>query len=315
LGRDEEAEAHHLRALALQEQLATEFPDQLDYRIDLAITYQGLGDYYVGRGRKAEADAAHRRALGLVDSIPPRNVRVAQFAVAVSKRLYDTGNSRGALPWLNQGIGRLDALLRQGPNPDARTILVHAQATRAMILMEMGRYEEALSDWDRVLEQYDGSMKDEFRISRAIALVKRGDHARAMTEAKALAEKVGVGGDVLCNAACVYSLSIPVALADTRLTKAERDRLVEDYGARAVQLLVRARAAGYFQIPAHLKNLEEDPDLAPLRFRADFQKLVGELGIKPSAAPGGGNMGRKKGDPVTGDFPDGIPLPASLQSG
>jgi serine/threonine protein kinase len=294
LGRYEEAEAHYLRAQASQDQLAAEFPDQLDYRIDLAVTYQDLGDFYVARGRKAEAEAARRRALGLVESIPPSDERAARFAVVVAKRLYDTGNSRGAVPWLNPVIGRMEAALRQGPNPDANTALVHAQAARAIILMEMGRYEEALSDWDRVREQYGGPMKDEFRIYRAFSLAKKGDHTRAAAEAKAVAGKDGARGTILCQAAEIHALCIPVAAGDARLTKAERDRLVEDYGARAVALLVRARATGYFRTPALLKNLE-DSEFDPLWSRADFQKLMGELGIKPRTAPG-----RKKGEEKRG---------------
>jgi hypothetical protein len=46
------------------------------------------------------------------------------------------------------------------------------------------------------------------------------------------------------------------------------------YAARAVALLHRARRAGHFDSPAKLKDLVSDPDLDPLRSRADFRLLM-----------------------------------------
>jgi hypothetical protein len=45
-------------------------------------------------------------------------------------------------------------------------------------------------------------------------------------------------------------------------------------GARS---LAKAGAAGYFQVAARIKFMNSDPDLEPLRARADFKKLVQEL--------------------------------------
>jgi hypothetical protein len=47
--------------------------------------------------------------------------------------------------------------------------------------------------------------------------------------------------------------------------------------------LGHARAAGYFGSQDNIDWLKKDPDLAPLRGREDFQKLLAELEAKPKA--------------------------------
>ena len=75
----------------------------------------------------------------------------------------------------------------------------------------------------------------------------------------------------------MYSLCSSAAANDTRLPPAERARLADTYGARAVQLLRKAQAAGYFQDPGRLAHVKEDEDLDAIRSRPDFQRLLVEL--------------------------------------
>jgi hypothetical protein len=77
----------------------------------------------------------------------------------------------------------------------------------------------------------------------------------------------------LYNIACVFSGSSVAAAKDGKLTPADRTRLKAQYADRAMESLHQAVAKG-FQNAAALKS---DPDLAPLRSREDFQKLVQEV--------------------------------------
>jgi hypothetical protein len=61
------------------------------------------------------------------------------------------------------------------------------------------------------------------------------------------------------------------------LPRAEWERLAEQYGARAVELLARARACGHFRDPERLASLQSDEELNSIRSRPDFQKLLAEL--------------------------------------
>jgi serine/threonine-protein kinase len=75
------------------------------------------------------------------------------------------------------------------------------------------------------------------------------------------------------NIACVFALSSAAAEKDAKLTSADRTRLKAQYADRALNFLRQAVAEGY-QESSWLKG---DPDLASLRSREDFQKLVREL--------------------------------------
>ena len=54
----------------------------------------------------------------------------------------------------------------------------------------------------------------------------------------------------------------------------------ESYAARAVAMLRRAQATGYFKDSQRVQHLKQDDDLAVLRARDDFQNLLKELDSK-----------------------------------
>jgi hypothetical protein len=78
--------------------------------------------------------------------------------------------------------------------------------------------------------------------------------------------------------AWVYALCSASVLKEGNRPRSERTALAEQYAARAVGLLGRARQAGYFKVPANLAKLKADTDLDPLRLREDFKKILAELG-------------------------------------
>jgi serine/threonine protein kinase/tetratricopeptide (TPR) repeat protein len=63
LGELKEAEAPYREALAIQKQLAEEFPDRLDYRHDLGQTYRYLGQLLSSLRRTKEAEAELNEAI------------------------------------------------------------------------------------------------------------------------------------------------------------------------------------------------------------------------------------------------------------
>jgi hypothetical protein len=76
-------------------------------------------------------------------------------------------------------------------------------------------------------------------------------------------------GGTLYDAACVYALAA-AALGDD-------SQEAESHAAKAVALLIRAQATGFFQEAARIAHMKEDTDLDALRPREDFQRLVQEL--------------------------------------
>lgn len=141
----------------------------------------------------------------------------------------------------------------------------------------LSRYAEALPSFDRAIDLDDGQKRDLYRLHRAVALAHTGDHVRATAEAREVSGRGSVSGSRLYSGACVHGLSIAAAGRDSGLGPAARQELVEGYASRAVELLAKAHTGGYFNTPALVEHLKKDPDLAPLRFREDFQKLLAQL--------------------------------------
>ena len=77
---------------------------------------------------------------------------------------------------------------------------------------------------------------------------------------------------MLYNAACVYGVAATAVKADAALA--------EKYAGRAVALLIRAQAVGYFRNPVTVEHMLKDSDLTSVREREDYKKLLAELGQK-----------------------------------
>jgi hypothetical protein len=86
--------------------------------------------------------------------------------------------------------------------------------------------------------------------------------------------------DDLYNLACVYAQAIPAVRKDARLSPVEQEKAEEEYASAAVLLLDRLERADYFKTPQRRDHLSKaDPDLEPLRWRSEFQRLL----TRPSA--------------------------------
>jgi hypothetical protein len=74
--------------------------------------------------------------------------------------------------------------------------------------------------------------------------------------------------DQLYDAACLYALC-----AGAKTPRADATRLTKECAEEAMTLLKQAIVKGYKNAP----HMKQDPDLAALRGRADFDKLLAEL--------------------------------------
>jgi eukaryotic-like serine/threonine-protein kinase len=153
-----------------------------------------------------------------------------------------------------------------------RQFLHNCHKNRALALDELRRHAEAIKDWDRAIELFDGK-EPSIRLQRAVSLARAGEHARATAEADALADSKDVTIATLYDAACIHALSSAAARQDAK----QADR----YAARAVALLLRAIQKGWNDA----EHIGKDSDLDPLRQRDDFQKLIRDLEEKVRPRP------------------------------
>jgi serine/threonine protein kinase len=209
---------------------------------------------------------------------------------AEADSLYDAACMRA----VTAAVIKVDA---KTPGADA-TRLAKDEADRAMAWLQKAvaaGYKDAAhmkkdkdldalrdrEDFQKLLAELEAAaqiaQEQRARLKRATDLANKGQHAQAAAEAAPLAEAKPASAGMLYDTGCVYALCVAAVQKDAQTAAAERDQLAEDYARRAIALLRRAVQAGFRDLP-HLKT--NDPDLAALRGRADFQQLVQELEAK-----------------------------------
>jgi serine/threonine-protein kinase len=267
------------RARALQEQLVAAHPEAFAYQNQLARTYNNLGLLQSATDQPEAALKSFEQARALGEKLTAASPAVPEYQMELVRTYFSlgiygagTGQPEEALVSYGKAISVLQALRQREPNdPLAWQFLGGAHQGRAEALTQLGRHAQALEEWDRALAFKTGSARDELRLHRAFTLARLGEHARAAREADDLSQGKEQTGTTLYNLACVYALSSAAA---------EPDKAALQYAARAVALLAKAHAVGFFDDPANVAHVKKDSDLDPLRSRDDFQKLVRELDKK-----------------------------------
>ena len=154
------------------------------------------------------------------------------------------------------------------------------------------------------------------RLSLAVVHAQLGDHNQALAEAEQVAGTNPGGSDLLYELARVYAASGCVALRDEQLSPPEQERKAEQAITRALALLARARAEGFFTNPVWIEELRKDSAFDSVRSREDFKDFLNGLGRKPD--PGQSSV-RQEGEPCETfcpSFPsscwDGVKEPAAF---
>jgi serine/threonine protein kinase/tetratricopeptide (TPR) repeat protein len=278
-GRAVEAESAFRAALTFGEQQVAKFPAKPEYRQQLATTYYVLGVGLVLLGRVAEAETAFRTALKLQEQLVADFPTVLDYAVDLGATYFclgalkleeSKGESAAAFEWLAKAIDTLSAALAKDPHhAKARKFLRMAYRQPIGPRYNRHQYAEALPDLDRAIELAEGSERDELRVFRADALFRTGRTAQAIAEADSLTQGNNVPSETLYMAACIYALA-SAALKDN-------SQQAENHAIKAIALLGRAQATGYFQEPGRIAHLKQDTDFDQLRSRGDYQRRIQEL--------------------------------------
>jgi tetratricopeptide (TPR) repeat protein len=301
-GRLKEAEASCRQALALQKQLAADFPSRPDYRKELAISYYSLSDLLRATARPKEAETACRDALALqkqlVADFPTRPDYRRELALSynsLGNLLDDSGRPMEGEPAYREALPIQKQLAAEFPTlSDYQNDLAVTLTNLGELANNQKKYsdairwlEEAQSHNQKALRSnprhhYYRQMFRDNRQQLAKARVGLGEHAAAGT---AVEDMLKIGYDQAQDnyeAAGIFARCIPLAEKDGKLREARRQELAKSYGDGAIAALRRAVKNGYKDVA----NIKNDKDLDPLRSRADFKELLQEL---EKSAPGKGN--------------------------
>jgi tetratricopeptide (TPR) repeat protein len=282
-GHPIEALESYRRGLEIQERLARDNPAVTQFQGDLANSHDNLGDLQNATGHPSEALDSHRRALEIRERLARDNPAVTQFQDAVAgshdsmgSLLCDAGRPAEALGSYRRALEIRERLARDDPsayeNQSNLGVTLHNMAE---IEMDQGRWKEARLGLERAIAHQRAALAampgnpfiQGFYRAHLLNLAKvyqaLNQPADAVRTARELAaQSIGSATD-LYNVAC--ALAPRGALT--------RDEQKQALAAEAVRTLKEAIAAGW----SDAAKTSCAPDLAPLRDRDDFRRLLAEL--------------------------------------
>jgi serine/threonine-protein kinase len=246
---------------------------------------RGLASVCMARGLKDEAEAAYRKIAETQERLARDNPDASEDVVQLggclcnlANRLRENNKPEAAVASYTRAVETLEGLLRKDPkNGLARLFLCNSLEGRGFTLGKfLSRHADAFQDLERASRLATDQNRDWLRVVRACLLARSGDYRQAVAEAQELSAKKDPDDWLLDDAAHAHALAASAVQKDARLAAAERDRLADEYAARALTLLALAAGKGYYKTPAAVGNLKSDPDFEALRSRPEFKEFVAD---------------------------------------
>jgi serine/threonine protein kinase len=286
-----EARKSYEEAISLERKLVSAAPAVTRYEMKLAEYLDNLGAFLIDTNDLESAEVQLISALEIEERLVREHPDFTDYRVSlggVCRNIASLMNRRGkataALAWLDHSIAVLEITQAGAPeNAIAREALGVAKVVRPTIAFKARflSFKDSVPEWDRFLTLYNGMNRDFPRSQRAVALARRGEHAKAVAEAEALARGDGVSGETLFGVARAHAVAATAARKDAKLAAERRMELSDRYDRQAVEMLRRAKQAGWFDMASRREAVVSDGDFIQLAARADFKALLAELQDSP----------------------------------
>jgi serine/threonine-protein kinase len=191
LGQMAPAEAGYRRSAELYRLLTAEFPDQSDYRLELARTHNGLGIVLQDTGRQQEAETAYRDAIMLEQQLavefpnrPNYRLELAKTTHNLGNALLDTGRHKEAETSYRDALKLYQQLAADFPEqPDYRNYMASCHCVLGMLLGDTGRPQEAETAYREALTLQQRLAADfpnpDYRNALAYSHVNLGRHLQS----------------------------------------------------------------------------------------------------------------------------------------
>src|SRR5262249_6535708 len=151
------------------------------YRHDLAGGHNELGILLMDLEQWPAAERVYRRALDLYEklaaecpAVPDYRRGLAAGSVNFGIVLRAQGHAEASLVWVAKAITLLEPLVQQEPRLVGERLFLHnAHMSRAQALDALGRYGDAIKDWERALPlSPDPARARYIRFGRAVSLAR-----------------------------------------------------------------------------------------------------------------------------------------------
>jgi tetratricopeptide (TPR) repeat protein len=263
--RYHDAELAYRRALTECESLAARSVDKPEVQICLGELYVNFAGLQVRQKQWADADALCRKAISIAGQLKASSVDSPRAIAVIGNALSRYGDVQldrdlaGALEYYDRAIQTLEPAFEKTPSDAGlREAFGHALEQRAAAKMWLNRLGDAQADW-RAAAAIEPEKTRPAQLARWGMLLAR---AGFVTDAiYAIDPLLGphATAETIYQAARIYARISVVTHDDD-----------DDYSGRALELLRLAEDKGYRDI----ELLNNDEELAPLRERREFKKLV-----------------------------------------
>jgi serine/threonine-protein kinase len=282
-GRTADAADSFRRSLAIRERLAHENPTSHENKRDLAMSYYNLGCLHRDTGQPEEALRSYREALAIREPLARGNPSdwsyqsdLARCYADIGVVLIATDQATLGAKSCRQAAEIFGRLARENPSVTFFQMALAATLNNlAEVEMGQGRWPEARQLLDEAIEHGRKALaavpRDSFvqlvfrsllfNLAKAHWALQQPD--QAIKAARELAVQARGSPTDLYNVACALALGVP-------LTRGQEQHAL---AAEAVLALKEAASAGWNDAAKAVC----DSDLAPLRDRDDFCRLLVEL--------------------------------------
>ncbi len=285
--RTTEARKYFRQAIEVRSRIDPSQLPGVTVRLAHALINEGLTFWQ--EQQSSQAEAVFRRAEQVLLSVSPVvggeydsiDVALGQLYVNWGGMLHTFSRFAEAITRADTGLSRVEPFLRNEPNDGfARDVCLKLHGNRGYALMGLEKHRESAAEWDRVLELSPHPVPPVYRVQMAIELLKAGEVARALTQARLLQPGPDVTGADRYNLGCVFALAARAIRDESRLSPEERVGLEKSHIETALFWLKSAAEAGVFKDPAVCDQARKDRDLAILVERDEFRGIIGPPGVK-----------------------------------
>jgi tetratricopeptide (TPR) repeat protein len=278
LDRAGEAERAFGKAVEIVERLAEAYPSVPRYRNILTRALNSQALFYQANGQPERAERAARRCIEIQErqaklfpSDMGRALELGGSYCNFGRRLTQNGAPGSALEWFDKAREQIEKAYKHDPkHPGARTYLRLTHGNRADALVVLNRLAEALTQYDRALELSDDVTRFQYQVERAVTLARLGK----VDEAVAFATRLDDQAKTIPGDGGAYRAARIFSQASEASPQGEPSR---GYADRAVKILRRLHAEGFFKNAENAISLKRDPDFQALASHPEYQKLLEEL--------------------------------------
>jgi serine/threonine protein kinase len=193
----------------------------------------------------------------------------ARELITEGEELQRDGKHSTSLALYGRAISILTVLAARGKEPgNLQATLCSAHEGRATSYEFLGRYKEALGDWDLAIDYAREERRGGLRLDRALCLMRMGRRAEALKAVPAWGSSGKSARDEAEARRLVrlHALAADSVAVDRSLTPAEREKQCSEHATIAAKWL----RAGIPDREKAARFLATDPDLPSMRSRPEF---------------------------------------------